>query len=103
MLNPRSAQRARISSGVSGLASRSFSKISTPSKPAREAAVSFSVRDPLRETVAMDVCMPVSLPPVSSYLCYLGVPTAPASSAMSASIRALSGSRPVNRRNASAA
>ncbi len=47
--------RARISSGVRGLASRSL-KISTPSNPARPAAVSFSEsRDPLSETVAMDV------------------------------------------------
>jgi hypothetical protein len=47
--------RALISSGVRGLARRSFSKISTPSNPAEAAAVSFSVRDPLSETVAIEV------------------------------------------------
>ncbi|GDY45149.1 hypothetical protein SANT12839_060310 [Streptomyces antimycoticus] len=44
-------------SGDRGLASRSFSKISTPSKPAAAMAVSFSSRVPLRHTVAMDLRM----------------------------------------------
>ena len=46
---------ARISSGLWSLAIRSGSKSSTPSKPAAAQACSFSVSDPLSETVAMDV------------------------------------------------
>ncbi|MFF4038034.1 hypothetical protein [Streptomyces sp. NPDC001816] len=57
MIRPRSAVRAAISSGDRGLASRSFSKLSTPSKPARAAAVSFSVRVPLRQTAAVDLAL----------------------------------------------
>src|SRR5215218_2859933 len=54
MDRPRSAARRRTSAGDHGLAIRSFSNTSTPSKPARDAAASFSCSVPLSETVAME-------------------------------------------------
>ena len=55
--SPSSSARARIASGESGEATRSGSKISTPSNPASRAATSFSSSVPLRQTVAIDVRM----------------------------------------------
>ncbi len=43
-----------MSAGEPSNVSRSFSKISTPSKPIAAAASIFSARVPLRETVAID-------------------------------------------------
>ncbi len=53
--SPRSAQRWRTSAGVPLNDSRSFSKISTPLKPAAAIASSFSSRLPLSDTVAIDI------------------------------------------------
>ena len=62
---PEPAARVpRISSGLWSLAIRSGSKISTPSKPAAAQACSFSMRDPLSETVAMDVFMAAQSYPI---------------------------------------
>ena len=55
--SPRSATILRTSAGVPLKESRSFSKISTPLKPAPAMASSFSARSPLRETVAIDSFM----------------------------------------------
>jgi hypothetical protein len=57
MARPRSAARRRTSSGLISLEIRSFSKISTPSNPARLIAVSLSASEPLSDTVAMDLRM----------------------------------------------
>jgi hypothetical protein len=43
--------------GVPSKARKSFSKISTPSKPRRAMAASFSLRSPLIDTVAIEVFM----------------------------------------------
>ena len=51
------AQIRRTSRGLPANCSRSFSKISTPSKPAAAMASSFSGRVPLRETVAIERCI----------------------------------------------
>src|SRR5215470_9067801 len=55
MSRPRSLARSRTSAGEAGQLTRSLSKISTPSKPTRAAAASFSSRVPLSETVAIDL------------------------------------------------
>jgi hypothetical protein len=47
----------RTSAGVPLNESRSFSKTSTALKPAAAMASSFSFKVPLRQTVAMAVCM----------------------------------------------
>ena len=57
-----------MSDGLSGQAMRSFSKISTPSKPARAAAESFSSSVPLSDTVAMERRMACCVRPVSADL-----------------------------------
>ena len=57
MERPRSAHRERSSAADHGEATKSGSKISTPSKPASLAATSFWSRVPLRQTVAIDVRM----------------------------------------------
>src|SRR5262252_8532812 len=54
---PRSLVSLRTSAGVPPKESRSFSKISTPAKPAAAMASSFSARSPLKETVAIDSFM----------------------------------------------
>ncbi len=51
--SPRSATIARMSAGVPLNDSRSFSKISTPLKPASAIAASFSARSPLSDTDAI--------------------------------------------------
>ncbi len=61
MVRPRSAHRMATSAGGSGLATRSLSKISTPSKPAPAIASSLSASRPLSETVAIpDAIRPAS-------------------------------------------
>src|SRR6266516_4497714 len=57
MRSPRSEARRRISAGEEAQLTRSFSKISTPSKPTWAAAASFSSSVPLSVTVAMDLRM----------------------------------------------
>ena len=54
MFRPRSSQIRRTSRGVPENCSRSFSKISTPSKCAAAAACSFSFNMPESETVAIE-------------------------------------------------
>src|SRR5690554_3398666 len=56
MVSPRSATIAATSRGARSKARKSFSKISTPSKPAAAIASSFSRRSPLIDTVAIEVC-----------------------------------------------
>src|SRR5512141_2452370 len=53
MARPRSSASARTAGGESGEPMRSFSNTSTPSKPARTAAFSFSSSVPLRHTLAI--------------------------------------------------
>src|SRR5215204_6644656 len=55
MVRPRSAQRRRISAADDGDATKSGSKISTPSNPAAAAAASLSSNVPDRQTVATAV------------------------------------------------
>ena len=47
-----------MSRGASGEATRSLSKISTPSNPAAATATSLSARMPLTETVAIPLSIP---------------------------------------------
>ena len=54
MRRPRSAAMRRTSAGGPSKYIRSFSKISTPSKPAAAIAVSFSISVPPSETVAIE-------------------------------------------------
>ena len=51
----------RTSAGEPSKYSRSFSKISTPSKPAAAIACSFSISVPPSETVAIERSIPVIL------------------------------------------
>src|ERR1700761_3204903 len=57
IFRPRSSAMRRTSAGEPSKYSKSFSKISTPSKPAARIAVSFSTRVPLIDTVAIERCM----------------------------------------------
>ena len=54
MRKPRSARCVRTSAGGPSKYSRSFSKISMPSKPAAAMAVSFSISVPPSDTVAIE-------------------------------------------------
>src|SRR6185436_3736941 len=60
--NPRPSIMRRTSAGVPLNDNRSFSNISTPLKPAAAIASSFSFRTPLRQTVAIAVCISTSEP-----------------------------------------
>src|SRR3954453_1558330 len=62
MERPRSAHRDRSSAADHGEATKSGSKISTPSKPAAAAAISLSSRVPDRHTVATAVRRPTVVP-----------------------------------------
>ena len=53
--SPASRTIRPISRGEASKVRKSFSKISTPSKPAAEIASSFSPRSPLIDTVAIEV------------------------------------------------
>ena len=55
--NPRPSIMRRTSAGVPLNDNRSFSNISTPLNPAAAIASSFSFRTPLRQTVAIAVCI----------------------------------------------
>src|SRR5712664_2237331 len=67
MERPSSVQRCRTCRGDHGEATRSFSKISTPSKPAVAAAASLSSRVPERQTVAIPLRTVVSVADIDGW------------------------------------
>jgi hypothetical protein len=60
LFKPKLSIMRRTSAGAPLNDRRSFSKISTPLKPAAAIASSFSCRTPLRQTVAIAVCIEAS-------------------------------------------
>ena len=62
VLSPMSSIMRRTSRGVPLKDSKSFSNSSTFLKPAAAIAASFSLRPPLRQTVAIAFCMSASKP-----------------------------------------